>query len=643
MYCAISGVSPEEPVVSRKSGHVFEKRLILKALIASGGKCPVTGEDLSEDDLIAVQVSSGLVQPIPSSAASLPGILKHLQDEWDSVALETYRLKQTLAATRQELAHALYQYDAATRVIARLTKERDEALLALQARNVPHQEPHNVESGSDPRLNNSSTLMQSESTEQEVAVPMDGVDAEYDGKTEVSYQDGRYSKSPRDQGRGSDNQPEQTLQEQEQIVTSDGGAEISPKLPKQVMDKISTSYQQLTAARKARKLSQNLATSEDIRQFVVSHRSLDTVSNDQSAIGTSDIGRSSVVALELVSSSDTEFLAVGHADGRVCLHSPDDLSLLSEPGPKTQVDTLSCLTQMRQGGSSVLVGAGRSGIIRAQHVSDLVNSGGDRRDVDPGISTARRPRSGSPSDIDSERRTRYRFTINDGNGAEVTDLSVHPVEILLLSSDARGWWRLHDVEREVMLSSGSVQADAVQGIHCCRIHPDGMIFGLGKYSGEVEMWGLKEMCRVATLKCDGVLAGEAQTICMSENGYYMVVAGSGILRVWDLRKLAVRREETYLSDNCTVQNASCGVALDWSGVFCAATAGLDTVRVFETRNTKRLTDLAFPQPVCETVKTYTDTPPKRLGVCWMRDARGLCAGALDGSVTRFSFKTSTED
>lgn len=112
--------------MSKKSGHLFEKRLILKH-IQTTGKCPVTGEDLKEEDLIDLQENI-VVRPRTSNATSIPGLLSLFQSEWDSVVLEVYQLKKQLYDTKQQLAQTLYENDAAKRVIARLLKERDDAL-----------------------------------------------------------------------------------------------------------------------------------------------------------------------------------------------------------------------------------------------------------------------------------------------------------------------------------------------------------------------------------------------------------------------------------------------------------------------------------------------------------------------------------
>ncbi len=58
-YCAISGEPPLDPVVSTKSGHVYERRLITKYL-AENGTDPITGEKLEENDLISVKASGCL-------------------------------------------------------------------------------------------------------------------------------------------------------------------------------------------------------------------------------------------------------------------------------------------------------------------------------------------------------------------------------------------------------------------------------------------------------------------------------------------------------------------------------------------------------------------------------------------------------
>lgn len=115
--------------LTQSTGNVFERRLI-ESYISENGTDPVTGEDLTVEDLVELK-QARVVRPRPPTLTSIPALLSTFQNEWDALILETYQLKQQLAETRQELSTALYYSDSAEKVIARLQKERDEARDAL--------------------------------------------------------------------------------------------------------------------------------------------------------------------------------------------------------------------------------------------------------------------------------------------------------------------------------------------------------------------------------------------------------------------------------------------------------------------------------------------------------------------------------
>ncbi|KPI89882.1 putative WD-repeat protein [Leptomonas seymouri] len=125
MRCNICQRVPQHPVVSVKSGHIFERSLIEK-YIDEHSRCPITGEPLRKEDLVPVQGATPDTTVASSGslgAASVPTLLERLQTEWEGVALEQFTLRQQVTQMQLELAHALQLYDAACRVIAKLSKE----------------------------------------------------------------------------------------------------------------------------------------------------------------------------------------------------------------------------------------------------------------------------------------------------------------------------------------------------------------------------------------------------------------------------------------------------------------------------------------------------------------------------------------
>lgn len=121
---------PKQPVVSPKSGSIFERELI-EQYINEHQKDPISSDPLTIEELIEIKTSP-YQPPRQPTLNSIPSLLSSLQNEWDSVALELFQLRKQLEDTRKELSTALYHHDAAVRVASKAIKQRDEARNALQ-------------------------------------------------------------------------------------------------------------------------------------------------------------------------------------------------------------------------------------------------------------------------------------------------------------------------------------------------------------------------------------------------------------------------------------------------------------------------------------------------------------------------------
>ena len=90
----VSQQIPKEPVVSLKSGLLFEKSLIMK-YISETGTCPITKEPLTEQELLSVK-SQFLEKPKQLQGSSIPNLIGLFQDQWDATILESFQLKHQI-------------------------------------------------------------------------------------------------------------------------------------------------------------------------------------------------------------------------------------------------------------------------------------------------------------------------------------------------------------------------------------------------------------------------------------------------------------------------------------------------------------------------------------------------------------------
>lgn len=125
LTCALSGQCPISDPVALPTGQIVSKALILTKLVESNTNPFDSKLTLSESDLLPLLTQPEVLPPKPSQANSIPSILSMLSKEYDALVLELFDTRKALEETRRELSQALYQNDAAVRVIARVVMERD--------------------------------------------------------------------------------------------------------------------------------------------------------------------------------------------------------------------------------------------------------------------------------------------------------------------------------------------------------------------------------------------------------------------------------------------------------------------------------------------------------------------------------------
>lgn len=519
IVCSLSGEVPEQPVFSRNSGHIFEKRLIERALLASNNICPETGQPLTPSDLVPVKASGAVVQPVsePSDGYSVSTALQYAREQWDVVLLELHQAKTALLDTKKELATALYRLENAEHVVAQLQKDNGELKRLNTDLNSKEALAHRVAVEAEAVAHEQAAMRRSLGAGGANEKDADGVDKRGDvqkalaveGGAEIGEMDTAMSLERHANGK-------QVVVEGEEKKDTEVGAEELRTFPGSLLEQAMKRCEELQKMRKARIVPAGHASATTVGSF--------------SEVGSVRVDEGEVAVKSIAMMSDGVAFA-GTSSGKVV---GIDVEKMQKRGAEIV------------GHESV-----RGGVCRVRWDVEgmrLLSAGGD----------------GAVKVWDEGRQVALLQ-----HGDAVVDFGMHTVGgiVLVVLEDGRWVWR-------DLGSSGAVVCEGKgEGVNMSgAIHPDGLVFGTGRGDGIVDLWDARTMKCVASYgeKGAGVRAME-----MSEKGYYMVSAAGDEVRLWDLRK-------GISSGSVKIGGGAFGVQLDNVGEFGCGVGG-DSVRLFAGR------------------------------------------------------------
>mmetsp|Transcript_28520 Transcript_28520/g.46724 ORF Transcript_28520/g.46724 Transcript_28520/m.46724 type:complete len:608 (+) Transcript_28520:55-1878(+) len=543
--CALTGLSPLTDPIVTPSGYVCSRKLLLTKLSENGGVDPFDTAGtrrLDESALVELHTASGVAggaaPPRPPKATSLPSLLGMLQHEFDAVLLELYDTRKALEETRRELSSALYQNDAAVRVVARVVRERDVARGRLEeflaGDGAAQREAAAAVSDSAPTT--AAAEPQKRGREEEAASAMD-VDA-----------------------------PAKKAKTDDEAVSDD-----LTKIPKAELAAMSSTWKILSKGRKS------IAKLKRSEEETSKNEALLSTLEDKEKEKKVNLGKSSAKAGVLcmfgLKHGDVEYIVSGGHDKTAIVYNVTTgqiaATLAGAGGVVTAVHGMVFQDKM------LVVTGSTDGFLRVYSVL-LTGEGGDEplllgsaeimgtKGIHPINVTVH------PSSTSDEARILvassegsiglYKWS---GDGSE------EPTELKMVT-------RLESKEEGTKFTSGCM-------------HPDGFIYIAGTEDGQLIVWDLKTQAVAGTLK--GHDGSPIDFITISENGYHVATSTSSSvnspIHIWDLRKLklsatitptdvgsvtslAFDPTATYLAYAGEESTKVC-VAKDWERVVCTLT------------------------------------------------------------------------
>ena len=142
------------------------------------------------------------------------------------------------------------------------------------------------------------------------------------------------------------------------------------------------------------------------------------------------------------------------------------------------------------------------------------------------------------------------------------------------AASGTGGWALIDTTANMTPVASRRRGSAAAARPCVASHPDGILFGTASSrDGTVTLWDCRNATTAMTLECAG---GGIHSLSMSENGYYIAVAGADGASVYDLRK----SKEVAKWDE---HGPSYAVAFDAYGTLMGAAFNKGSVCVYEVK------------------------------------------------------------